>query len=104
MKTLTFSAMIFLPGSFVSALFSVGFFDWNADSSSSKLSVSVRPGFILYWAVTVPLTVLVIGLYNLWSLYYKRIEKKLDELAAEDIVHPPGAREVAILARKRRYL
>lgn len=54
--------MLFLPGTFVSAIFSMVFFTFNGTNST----IDVSPWVWLYVAVTVPLTVLVFGLYLYW--------------------------------------
>lgn len=57
--------MLFLPGTFVSAIFSMVFFD---TSSNSTFGLSVSPGAWLFPAVTIPLTALVFASWHLWQL------------------------------------
>jgi glutamate-1-semialdehyde 2,1-aminomutase len=70
MKTLAFVTTIFLPLSFVSSLFSISMFNWQAspeDGSSDHGVVSSR--FWVYWVVSVPLTATtLVG----WRLWWKR--------------------------------
>jgi hypothetical protein len=44
------------------------FFEYPASSSSSPFptSISTKPQFWIYWAVTIPLTLLVIGIWAVW--------------------------------------
>lgn len=98
MKTLAVVTMLFLPGSFVSSLFAVPFFNWNAIDSES---VSVNSGFGLYWAVAIPLTVLVFALYVLWLQFYKRKQKKLNSEAKWEVAQPATLEEVRVLSMKR---
>lgn len=73
MKTLAVVTMFFLPGSFVSALFSTELFAWDSvDQRASTIGVPTTPQLTLYWAVTIPLTVLTFLLYFLWLWYQKR--------------------------------
>jgi hypothetical protein len=101
MKTLAVVTMLFLPGSFVSGLFSIDVFDWNA---SAPLSVSVRPGFGLYWAVAIPLTVLVFSLYALWLFFYRKKQRKLRNDVTWETVQPAALEEVKVLAVRRETL
>lgn len=55
--------MLFLPGTFISAVFSMVFFNFSNGGSSFDVS----PWVWLYPAVTVPLTGLVFGWYQYWS-------------------------------------
>ncbi|KEY72015.1 hypothetical protein S7711_00034 [Stachybotrys chartarum IBT 7711] len=73
MKTLAVVTMLFLPGSFVSALFSTNCFEWdNVDLRSSSIGVNVTPQFGLYWVVTIPLTLLTFVAYFIWLWVQKR--------------------------------
>lgn len=84
--TFTFISGLFLPGTFVSTLFSIPMFNWQAASSgSSQRSVSAY--FWMYWAVTIPLTIAVMTGWVLWYRYANRkwqeeteIELKRDNL------------------------
>jgi hypothetical protein len=73
MKTLAVVTMFFLPGSFISALFSTNCFEWNSvDLRSSTIGVKTTPQMSLYWAITIPLTVVTFVLYFLWLALQKR--------------------------------
>lgn len=67
MKTLAIVTMLFLPGSFISALFSTSMFDWDSvDPSSSSIAVRPLPQFRLYWAITIPLTIVTFLFFFFW--------------------------------------
>ena len=66
MKTLAFVTMVFLPGSFVSALFSTDLFDWD-NTEDQGIGILTTPQFRLYWAVTIPLTVITFIFYFMWA-------------------------------------
>lgn len=57
--------MLFLPGTFISAIFSMVFFNYGVDSNGNEyFQASSR--LWLYFVITVPLTVLVSGVYQYW--------------------------------------
>ena len=78
MKTLAVVTMFFLPGSFVSSLFSTPTFDWDSVDLTNTGSIGVRlaPQFRLYCAITVPLTLVTFILYFLWLWFEARERKK----------------------------
>ena len=63
MKTLALVTVIFLPGAFMSALFAVPVFQWDAPKGESVVSKR----FWVYWAVTIPVTLLVIIPWAVWT-------------------------------------
>ncbi|KAI0019685.1 hypothetical protein F4780DRAFT_780179 [Xylariomycetidae sp. FL0641] len=64
MKTIAVMTMVFLPATFLAALFDLPFFDF-----SDPTSTGVLPAFKWYLIFTVPLTILV---FLLWLLFNKR--------------------------------
>lgn len=74
MKTLAIVTMFFLPGSFVSALFSTPCFDWDRVDLTlrEKIGVTPTPQFALYWAITAPLTIVTFILYFWWLRRQKK--------------------------------
>lgn len=78
MKTLAVVTMFFLPGSFISALFSTNCFDWDGvDLGSKSMGVKTTPQFDLYWVVTIPLTVITFVLYYCWLVFQGWQRRKL---------------------------
>ncbi|KAI9679525.1 MAG: hypothetical protein M1817_005547 [Caeruleum heppii] len=63
MKALATLTAVFLPGTSMAALFSMPLFDWKAAPGSPVVS----PRLWLYWAITGPLTILVLVIYGLWT-------------------------------------
>ncbi|KAH6677278.1 hypothetical protein B0J14DRAFT_651165 [Halenospora varia] len=55
MKTLAVLALVFLPGTFVATLHSSPFFDFKP----LALGAIVSPQFWIYWAISIPLTIIV---------------------------------------------
>ncbi|KAF5022414.1 hypothetical protein F66182_5554 [Fusarium sp. NRRL 66182] len=77
MKTLAFVTMFFLPGSFISALFSTDLFDWE-NAETGGIGVPSTPQFRLYWAITIPLTITTFILYFIWAEFssFDRSQKR----------------------------
>ncbi|KUJ07168.1 uncharacterized protein LY89DRAFT_691967 [Mollisia scopiformis] len=55
MKTISILGMVFLPGTFIAAVFAMPVFDWDADGAPV-----MKPASRYYWAITVPLTVTIL--------------------------------------------
>ena len=62
MKATSLIALLFLPPTFISAVFSTTFFDFGMDSQSWGVSQE----FWIYWAVTVPVTLVCLGVWYIW--------------------------------------
>ncbi|KAJ2914152.1 hypothetical protein MD484_g6251, partial [Candolleomyces efflorescens] len=75
MITMSTVTMLFLPGTFVSALFSMVFFEAGGDSTGY---LTVTRGWWLYPVITVPLTVIVFLVWNIWRT--RRSRRQLKEL------------------------
>lgn len=89
MKILAIVAMLFLPGSFVAALFSTPIFDWaELDDEDTSIGVRVRPQFALFWLVVGPLTLLVFVLYALWLVYQRRVRVQVQHAADQQLRVP----------------
>jgi Mg2+ and Co2+ transporter CorA len=58
MKVIAIMTMIFLPGTFLAALFAVPSLDWKADTV-------VQDNFWVYWAFTIPFTIFVLVSWGL---------------------------------------
>ena len=67
MKSIAAVTMIFLPGTFTASLFATPFF--NATSVFTSVHA-----FWIYWALTIPLTLLTIVAWLLWVKYTERRE------------------------------
>ncbi|KAK0935884.1 hypothetical protein LTR29_012506 [Friedmanniomyces endolithicus] len=66
MKAISVLGLVFLPGTFVSAIFSMSFFHYSASSPSSAETWTVSANFWVYWATTIPLTMLTVLIWYLW--------------------------------------
>ncbi|KAH6607694.1 cora-like mg2+ transporter domain-containing [Trichoderma cornu-damae] len=70
MRAISFIGLLFLPAAFVAAIFSTSFFNFDAPTGVWRLSGQ----FWIYWAVTIPVTVLVMFL---WFTGPKILDKAL---------------------------
>lgn len=100
MKTLAIVTMMFLPGSFVAALFSIPVFNWASPNSSGIIG----PHFGIYWAVTIPLTVLTLALYVLWLLFRKQEQNRLNKDARKLLDEKVELAEFRKLTMKREEI
>lgn len=73
MKTIAVITMTFLPATFVAAIFAMPMFHWNDDQASL-----VMRQFWIYWAVVIPLTVLVVLIWLGWW-YWRSVRREYDE-------------------------
>lgn len=88
MITIATMTMLFLPGTFVSAVLSMAFFN-NGTDASGRATLTVLPQWWIFPAVTIPLTLLVFGLWRLWQ------QKRLNHKARAD-----AEKRVALLDMK----
>ncbi|MCJ1353429.1 MAG: hypothetical protein MMC33_003415 [Icmadophila ericetorum] len=65
MKTIAVLTTAFLPGTWVAAFFAVPLFNWNAGPDEQVLNGR----FWVYWAVTLPLTAIVMGAWWAWMVW-----------------------------------
>jgi Mg2+ and Co2+ transporter CorA len=63
MKMLAAVTTTFLPGAFVASLFSMNMFNWFASDGAPVISER----FWVYWSVTIPLTLITVGLWLGWE-------------------------------------
>ncbi|KAF3022626.1 hypothetical protein E8E14_013883 [Neopestalotiopsis sp. 37M] len=82
MKTVAVLTMIFLPGTFVAAFLSMPLFEWNADTGAYPSST---PFQWIYWAITLPLTIiLMIGWRAWWAIEEKSWRLELEQVEMEN--------------------
>ena len=66
MITIATMTMLFLPGTFVSAILSMAFFN-NGTDTSGHPTLTVLPQWWIFPVATIPLTLLVFGLWRIWQ-------------------------------------
>lgn len=89
MRTIAVMTITFLPATALSSLFSMGMFDWRAHGGDTVVSSR----FWIYWAIAVPLTLSVLGL---WLIYVRRHKKNNGESLSENL-------EGLSITHKRQY-
>ncbi|KAH7138860.1 hypothetical protein B0J11DRAFT_574805 [Dendryphion nanum] len=65
MRSIAVVGLLYLPGTFISGLFGMNFFDF--DASAEKESWRVSDKFWLYWAITIPVTALTV---MIWVVFF----------------------------------
>ena len=89
MKILALIATIFLPGTFVATVFSMPFFNGGGsistpsnDSEGNTSDTGLSPGqFWIYWAVSLPLTFLILVICIVWAARQRvRHRKEIDKV------------------------
>ncbi|KIX95248.1 uncharacterized protein Z520_09165 [Fonsecaea multimorphosa CBS 102226] len=76
MKTIAVVTLAFLPATFVCTIFSMSFFTLNVDDDTGEKHWLVSDRFWIYWAFTVPLTILTLAC---WWLGQHREDKRKRE-------------------------
>ena len=82
MITIATMTMIFLPGTFVSAVLSMVFFNNGTDASGNP-TLEVLPQWWIFPVTTVPLTLLVFVLWRIWQ--QKRLNQKVHADAEQHV-------------------
>ncbi|CAO2655074.1 Nn.00g118070.m01.CDS01 [Neocucurbitaria sp. VM-36] len=67
MRTIAVLSMAFLPPTFLSAIFSMSFFDYTPGQGSESAEWSVSGKFWIYWAFAIPLTCMTLGIWFFWQ-------------------------------------
>jgi hypothetical protein len=75
--------MIVLPGTFISTLFAIPLFNWDAESWRDV----PKSRFWFYWALTVPLTILTVVAWLAWQKIYEGTGRSLDQAARASVPH-----------------
>ena len=70
MKTISLLGAIFFPGAYLASVFSMTFFNFQNSGPS------VSDQFWIYWAVTIPVTAIIVGIWYVWE---KRREAKYNK-------------------------
>ncbi|CAF9924567.1 MAG: hypothetical protein ALECFALPRED_002785 [Alectoria fallacina] len=70
MKTIALLTLIFLPGTFIAAIFGMGFFNFSMVDDNQLPKWSVSKDIWVYWAITVPVTGVTVLFWLLWEQTY----------------------------------
>jgi hypothetical protein len=69
-KSIAVLTMVFLPATFISAVFSTTFFNFGEDGTWE-----VSPKQWIYWATTIPATILSVFVWQMWVSHSDAISK-----------------------------
>jgi hypothetical protein len=100
MKTLSIVTMFFLPGTFVSSLFSMPLFDWDATNSSYGNPAVWKPRLGIYMAITAPLTLLTFTIWGLCTFLQTLGKRRQAEMARQKLRLDVKMSETGVLARR----
>lgn len=84
MKSIALLTMVILPGTFISTLFAIPLFNWDAESWRDV----PKSRFWFYWALTIPLTIVTVAAWLVWQKVYERAGRSLDKAAREQVPNP----------------
>jgi hypothetical protein len=88
MKLLTLMTTIFLPGTFVSGLFSTPILQRDSGDPAEDAIVKVwRPGLYLYIAVSLPLLLMTLLVWGVWTFGHKLKNERHIKIARERLFH-----------------
>jgi hypothetical protein len=74
MKWISLIGAVFLPGAYLASVFSMTFFNFQGQGPA------VNSSFWIYWAIDIPLTVVIVAGWYVWE---KRREAKYDREDAD---------------------
>lgn len=94
MKLLALMTTIFLPGTFVSGLFSTPMFQRESRDKVDDTIVKIwKPGLFLYIAVSLPLLLMTLLVWGLWTFGYKLKNERHVRVARKRLFHTAGSTE-----------
>ncbi len=100
MKTLSLLGALFLPATYIASVFSMTFFNWQAgggDGGSGGGAV-VAPSLWIYFAITIPVTLLIVTFLVWWDKRREKVFAKEDS----DIEAGIDQMEAQIMATMRQ--
>ena len=75
MKTLAAVTVVFLPSTFISSFLAMPLFRWDDQPDSHSLTSRY---FWVYWALSIPLTLLTVGVWLAWMRWQRRKQTLID--------------------------
>jgi hypothetical protein len=94
MKLLALMTTIFLPGTFVSGLFSTPMFSRESKDTVEDTVVKIwKPGLFLYFAVSLPLLVMTLLIWGLWTFGHKLKTERYVRATRKRLSHNVGYTE-----------
>lgn len=74
MKTISLLGAIFFPGAYLASVFSMTFFNWQSNNGQY-----VSEKFWMYWAITIPVTIVIVAIWFVWERWREAKYDKEDE-------------------------
>lgn len=71
MKALALIGVLYLPGTFISGIFGMTFFNYNPPNNSNSADWMMSDKFWIYWAITIPVTIFTV---LLWAMLDETVE------------------------------
>ena len=96
MKTISLLGAIFFPGAYLASVFSMTFFNFQNGEGPS-----VSEQFWIYWAVTIPVTVIIVGVWYVWE---KRTEARYNKEDADLEKGSEGMEKVIMATMRKRTM
>jgi Mg2+ and Co2+ transporter CorA len=90
-KTISVLGLFFLPATFVSAVFSMSFFNYTPPSSNGQGEWRVSGELWVYWVVAIPVTAVTVALWWWWQRCIARLGDKATKrtrLSARERINP----------------
>ncbi|KXT00800.1 hypothetical protein AC578_2920 [Pseudocercospora eumusae] len=66
-RTISILGLVFLPATFISAVFSTSFFNFQQSSPNAPASWAVSEKFWIFWVVALPVTLITVGVWWVWQ-------------------------------------
>lgn len=71
MKALALIGVLYLPGTFISGIFGMTFFNYNPPGNNDSADWMMSDKFWIYWVITIPVTILTV---MLWAMLDETVE------------------------------
>jgi Mg2+ and Co2+ transporter CorA len=87
-KTIALLGALFLPGAWLASVFSMSFFNFQnglADDGGNPDLPIVAEEFWIYWAVTIPVTAIIVGIWFVWERRRDRRYMEEDTLLEQGV-------------------
>jgi hypothetical protein len=95
MKTISLLGVIFFPGAYLASVFSMTFFNFQNEGPQPAVSGK----FWIYWVITIPVTMVIVGIWYVWEkkrdARYDKEDRDLEK-GSEDM-----EKEIMAMMRKR---
>ncbi|KAI0010020.1 hypothetical protein F4779DRAFT_627455 [Xylariaceae sp. FL0662B] len=102
MHIITIFTLIFLPGTFVSTLFSSGVFHWDDDGTLGSDWILRSDGLKLFISISFPMMAIIMGAWSLLFFYMRRKRAQREALLPLTASQPNNTKAMARTRKGRR--